>query len=137
MECEKTPVIEMTQKVFQLNHDARLVLLIMRKDNKPEVHIKLIDNLSGQQLCLTEDLLVEIIRESRKLWKVDIDYPCANVIKRIHVREEFGIYLIKYQKKKIILSWDAILEIEKNLGEILQTIRRVEIDHFLKITTTV
>lgn len=131
MDCQLFPISDINQKVFQLGEDARLVILVREVESKLEIHIKLVDKISGVHLCLSEDLIVEIIRESRKFWRANIDYPCANLIRRIHVREELGSYLIKYQKKKIILSWEALLEMENRLPEIMKNLRQLEVEHFI------
>lgn len=127
MNCSNTPIVGMRQKVFQLSDDANLaVLLIQKTCGKIEIHVKITDEISGQFLCLTEDLLLEIIRESRKFGKINIEYPCTNVVKRVHVREECGAYLIKYQRKKIVLTQMALLEVEYQLPEILKALQCIE-----------
>lgn len=132
MDCATIPNVEFSQKIFPLNSDSMLVLLSFQRCESLDIHLKIVDKISGKQLCLTEDLLVEIVREGRKFWKANIEYPCANVVKRIHIREELGAYLIKYQKKTIALTFDAILNLEMRIGDILKEIRQIELQHFLR-----
>lgn len=132
MDCAN---VEIFQTIFELSSDAKLILLAIRNQNVLNIHLKLIDEISGQQLCLSEDILVEIIREKRKIWTVNIDYPCASVAtnKRVHLREECGAFLIKYLKKKIVLDSSAILELENRLPDILSEIRNLEFKHHMKV----
>lgn len=124
---------EFTQKVFDLNKDFSIVLLAIRVENKIEIHVKLVDKLNNNEICMTEDLLVELVRESKSIWNIDIQYPCTSIFKRIQVTQEHGEYVIKYQQKKIVLPWDVILEIDNQLAYILKTLRQIEIDLYLKI----
>lgn len=127
------PTNDITQRVFHLNNQSCLIILAYHIEEKVYICTKIIDTISGVELYITEDIIVEILRECRNFWKVDITYPCENLEKRVYVREECGSFLIKFQNKKIVLLWDAIIELENKLSEILKTIRNLTVDHYLLI----
>lgn len=133
MDCATVPIINLNQKVFELNRDAKLSVLSFADAEKLNIHIKLVDGISGAQLCLSEDLLVEVVREGRKFLNVNVEYPCANIVKRIHVREECGAFLIKYHKKKIVLMWDAMFELESKLPELLKHLHSIKLEQYMRV----
>lgn len=133
MNLSTIPKIARVDKVYHLNSEARLYLDFLQKESELSIYVKLYDEFSCEYIDISEDILLEIIKETRKFGNINIKYPSVKVAKRIHVREVFNTYLIKFGKKKIVLDYEAIKTLEKYLPDILADIRNVENKHRNKI----
>lgn len=132
MACIKLPSTELVQKIYRLTNDSSVTVIGIENGNNLDIHIKLINNVTDQEMCLTEDLLMEVARQGRKLWCMNVTYPCVKVFNRISVHEESGIVKIKFNKKRITLTWQALFNLDCLMDDILRCLKQIEIQHFLR-----
>lgn len=135
------PLRNIIQKVYNLGSKDAIVVLIELAAGQLSIHIKLQKIETCQYLCLDPTILKELTMELRKLFKSNIDYPCAHYSKRtisvkpIEHSNDYFIYMNDNHAKGIILNYSSICELLNIENNILNDIFNVEMKIMRKVNT--